>query len=124
MPVRRVLCHEKVEDNRGKVAIQRGPIVYCVEWPDVKDGHVLNLLLPDDQPLVAEFREDLLGGVTAVRGEALGLAWEKPGGPVRNCCPAPIRPAASSHASRAARTITSTSIQAEPIRSIGGACSK
>jgi hypothetical protein len=82
MPVRRVLCHSQVEENVGKVALQRGPIVYCVEWPDVAGGHVLNLLLPDDEPLSATYEDGLLGGVEVVRGKALALRWAEPEGPV------------------------------------------
>lgn len=70
MPVRRVLAHEKVLDNRGRVALERGPIVYCAEGVDNKDGNVLNLVLPDDAELTAEYREDMLNGVLVVRGKA------------------------------------------------------
>src|SRR5262249_3205889 len=55
MPVRRVMANEKVQADHGRVALQRGPIVYCAEWPDNPGGQVRNLLLPDDQPLSAEF---------------------------------------------------------------------
>ena len=48
MPVRRVAAHERVEADRGRVALQRGPIVYAAEWPDNPDGQVRNLVLPDD----------------------------------------------------------------------------
>jgi DUF1680 family protein len=75
MPVRRVLANQKVEDDAGKVALQRGPLVYCVEWPEVKDGHVANLLLSDSEPLTAEFRADLLGGIEVIRGQALSLCY-------------------------------------------------
>jgi DUF1680 family protein len=75
MPVRRVLANHQVADDDGKVALQRGPLVYCVEWPDVKDGHVVNLLLSDDAPLSTEFRADLLGGVQVVRGQAMSLRY-------------------------------------------------
>lgn len=75
MPVRRVLSHENVRENVGKVALQRGPLVYCAEWPDVPDGHVLNLLLPDEMELAVEHRPDLLGGVTVLRGKALATRW-------------------------------------------------
>jgi DUF1680 family protein len=75
MPVRRVLANEQVSDDVGKVALERGPLVYCVEWPDVKDGHVVNLLLPDDAALAAEFRPDLLNGVEVVKGEAWSLRY-------------------------------------------------
>lgn len=70
MPVRRVLAHEKVVDDRGRVAIERGPILYCAEGAD-HGGQVLNLVLPDDVQLTPEHRADLLGGVTVLRGEAL-----------------------------------------------------
>ncbi len=34
MAPRRVVADARVKDTRGKVAIERGPIVYCAEWPD------------------------------------------------------------------------------------------
>jgi len=80
MPVRRVLCHENVEANRGKAALQRGPLVYCAEWPDSPDAHVLNLFLPDDAPLSAERRDDLLGGVTVLTGPAVSLGTARDDG--------------------------------------------
>ena len=47
MPVRRLVAHEKVADDAGRVALQRGPIVYAAEWPDHAGGRVRNLVLPD-----------------------------------------------------------------------------
>jgi hypothetical protein len=73
MPVRRVLCHEDVADNVGKVALERGPIVYCAEWPD-NNGHVLNVVLPDGAKLTSEYRKDMLNGITVVRAKAVGLS--------------------------------------------------
>ncbi|MCJ7778095.1 MAG: glycoside hydrolase family 127 protein, partial [Sedimentisphaerales bacterium] len=78
MPVRRVLSHEKVEANAGKVALQRGPIVYCAEGID-NGGHVLNLLLPDDAKLMVEHKKNLLNGVTVIRGRAVGLSYGEDG---------------------------------------------
>jgi len=78
MPVRRVLSHEKVADNTGKVALQRGPIVYCAEWPD-NDRHVLNLVLADDRKLTTEHRKDTLNGVTVIRGKTVGLSFGEDG---------------------------------------------
>ncbi|UCG59531.1 MAG: glycoside hydrolase family 127 protein [Phycisphaerales bacterium] len=69
MPIRRVIAHEEIKADRGKVALQRGPIVFCLEWPD-NDGKVLNLVIPDDAKLKTEYRPDLLGGVTVIRGKA------------------------------------------------------
>ncbi len=73
MPVRRVVANEKVEADRGRVALMRGPIVYCIEWPDVHGGQVRNLVLPDDKPLASEFRKDLLGGVQVITGSVYHL---------------------------------------------------
>jgi hypothetical protein len=67
MPVQRVLCHQQVAANRGRVALERGPLVYCVEGVD--NGRLADLLLPDDAALTAEHQPDLLGGVTVIRGE-------------------------------------------------------
>jgi DUF1680 family protein len=72
MPVRRVLGHDKVAATTGRVALERGPVVYCAEAVD-NGGGVFNLVLPDDAKLEARDRPDLLGGVTAVRGRAIGL---------------------------------------------------
>jgi DUF1680 family protein len=68
MPVRRVIANESVEDDRDRVAVQRGPIVYCAEWPDNSQGKVLDLALHDDTPLSSEFKPDLLNGITIVKG--------------------------------------------------------
>ena len=40
MPVRRVAANEQVEADRGRVALERGPLVYCAEWPDSPTHHV------------------------------------------------------------------------------------
>lgn len=71
MPVRRVLANPNVRADAGRVALQRGPIVYCAEWPDNPGGKVLDLTLPDNQPLTAEFDPQLLNGVEVIRGHAL-----------------------------------------------------
>ncbi|MDZ7261773.1 MAG: glycoside hydrolase family 127 protein [candidate division KSB1 bacterium] len=70
MPVRRVKAHEKVVADRGKVALQRGPIVYCAEWPDHQDGKVLNLVLDKNAALKTTFKPELLGGVQVITGQA------------------------------------------------------
>jgi uncharacterized protein len=72
MPVRRVLANEKVKADRARVALQRGPIVYCLEWPDNPDGRVRNTLLRDDATIGTREQRDLLGGVVtlATRGRS------------------------------------------------------
>lgn len=70
MPVRRVEAHPKVQDNVGKLAIQRGPIVYCIEGKDQKDGHVFNKYIPKDAKFEAEFIKDTLGGIIQLKSTA------------------------------------------------------
>jgi uncharacterized protein len=79
MPVRRIQANQQVKADIGRVALQRGPIVYCVEWRDNKDGRVRNLLLPDSAKLTAEFNHDLLNGVVTVRGKGESLAYDAEG---------------------------------------------
>lgn len=66
MPVQRVKADERVEADRGRIALMRGPMVYCLESPD-NDGHVRDLYLPESATISAEPRSDLLGGVTILR---------------------------------------------------------
>jgi len=82
MPVRRVVAHAKVADDAGRVALERGPIVFCAEGPDNKDGRVLNLMVPDQAALRSEFRKDLLGGVQVVLGKAVAVVRKEDGTPV------------------------------------------
>jgi DUF1680 family protein len=79
MPVRRVAANEKVAADRGRVALQRGPIVYAAEWPDNPNGKVRNLMLPDDAKLTAEFKPALLNGVTVIKSRAVALAYDAQG---------------------------------------------
>ena len=83
LAVQRILCNEKVEANRGRVALQRGPLVYCVEHPDVSGAEVATLALPDNAALTAKHRGDLLKGVTAISGEAKSVVWKQDGGEKR-----------------------------------------
>jgi DUF1680 family protein len=69
MPVERIAAHPAVREDAGKVALQRGPLVYCLE--EVDNGPNLpDLALPRDAPLTAAFDEALLGGVVTIRGQA------------------------------------------------------
>lgn len=66
MPVRRIISHENVKENLGKVSLQRGPLVYCFEGVD-NNGQVLNLSIPDDVKFEVEFRPELLGGINVLK---------------------------------------------------------
>ncbi|HVP19240.1 MAG TPA: glycoside hydrolase family 127 protein [Spirochaetia bacterium] len=91
MPVRTVACDPRVISNLGKAAVQRGPLVYCVEGRDAAGP--LGSLQLDGQGargarLEAQWRPDLLGGVVAIRGPGFTaipyFAWSNRGaGPMR-----------------------------------------
>jgi uncharacterized protein len=74
MPVRRLAAHPKVKADEGQLAIQRGPIVYCVEQYDQK-APVGLLFLSADAELKAVADKRLFGGVTVIKGFA-GVAAE------------------------------------------------
>src|SRR5262249_15693243 len=71
--VERVYADPRVKADVGRVALQRGPVVYCLEGVD-NGGQVRNLTLPPEAKLSSAFRKDLLGGVTVVTGDALAAA--------------------------------------------------
>ena len=69
MAVRRVIANEALKDDIGKVALQRGPIMYCAEWVD-NNGRAANIVLPPSTVFNAEFKPSLLNGVMILRSEA------------------------------------------------------
>jgi DUF1680 family protein len=71
MPARRVIANDTVADDRGKAAIQRGPVVYAVEAAD-NGGRALDIVLPLDATLKGEFRKDLLNGLEVVTAQVNG----------------------------------------------------
>ncbi|MCR2823072.1 glycoside hydrolase family 127 protein [Lederbergia panacisoli] len=69
MPVERIKAHPQVRENAGKVALQRGPIVYCIE--EVDNGPNLpNIFLPKSSDTEMFFDSSLLGGVTIIKAQA------------------------------------------------------
>ncbi len=72
MLIRRVVAHDSVKADVGRVALERGPIAFCAEWPDHDGGHVRNLLLHDDTNLTTEFFSDRLNGIQVIQGKAVG----------------------------------------------------
>ena len=71
MPARRIVAHAGVKDDEGRVALQRGPLVYALEAIDNGD-HALDLVIPRAAPLRSRFRADLLNGVEVINGEGEG----------------------------------------------------
>jgi uncharacterized protein len=64
METRRVKADSRVKDNIGKVALMRGPMIYCVEWPDFESKRVLKSCICHLKvELKTTFKPDFLGGV-------------------------------------------------------------
>jgi uncharacterized protein len=68
MPVERIEAHPRVQADAGRVALQRGPIVFGLEGVD--NAGNLSITLPADPQLRAAFRPELLGGITVITGRA------------------------------------------------------
>jgi len=82
MPVRKIAAHDRVRDNRGRLALERGPLVYCLEWPD-NGGGALHVIVPDKAALKGEYRPSLLNGVEVITGQAQALVRAQDGVSVR-----------------------------------------
>jgi DUF1680 family protein len=68
--IHRVVANSNVEADKNKVALERGPIVYCLEGVDNPDMYG-NLILPDDVHLSANFEKNKLSGVIVITGEEI-----------------------------------------------------
>jgi DUF1680 family protein len=66
MPAERVYAHPAVIMDAGRVALRRGPLVYCIEEGDNPGGFVQRLKIGRDAPLAALPRPDLFGGIVTI----------------------------------------------------------
>jgi DUF1680 family protein len=66
MEVRRIVSIDSVKQDRDRVALQYGPVVYCVEGAD-NAGNVAGLVIPSHTTFTTEYRPDLLGGVNIIQ---------------------------------------------------------
>lgn len=69
MEIRMIKANPKIQADKGKIALQRGPLVYCLEWPDNK-GKILNFVVDSAAGFNAEYQSDLLNGITTIKGTA------------------------------------------------------
>ncbi|MCB0799123.1 MAG: glycoside hydrolase family 127 protein [Bacteroidales bacterium] len=70
MPVRTVIADERVKEDEGKMAVQRGPLMFCAEWPDNADDQVLGLVVDEKPEFTTEYRADLLNGTQVIATKA------------------------------------------------------
>jgi hypothetical protein len=69
MEIRTVIANQHLNDDIGKIALQRGPLIYCAEWID-NNGKTSNIILPASTNFTSVYRGDLLNGVTVLNAEA------------------------------------------------------
>jgi hypothetical protein len=74
MPVQKVAANPTVENDRGKLAYQRGPLVYCFEDKDNNNGWLFDNFASSETPVETTFEENLLGGVVtlSMKGNKVG----------------------------------------------------
>jgi DUF1680 family protein len=94
MIARLVEANPLVEENLGQVAVQRGPVVYCLESTDLPaDTRMNGVVIPADIGLRARYDQRLLGGVVLLEGRALARpSGDWAGTLYRDFQPAPARP--------------------------------
>jgi len=81
MTAQLIEAHPLVEETRNQVALRRGPLVYCLESTDLLDGaDIVEIAISPKAKFNSHFLPDLLGGITALKGQALCLPggnWDK-----------------------------------------------
>lgn len=78
MEPRTLKAHSAVEADRGKVAIEQGPVVYCAEWPD-SDFSVLSVILNKKPEFTVENKPELLYGINMIHTYAQVLSYDTRG---------------------------------------------
>jgi DUF1680 family protein len=68
MEVKRVKANEKLKDDEGKVALQRGPFIYCVESVD-NGGRAANIIVPSHTSFTTKYQPQMLNGVTVLQAD-------------------------------------------------------
>jgi DUF1680 family protein len=67
MEVQKVLANSNVKDDKNRFALERGPIMFCLEGPDNKDATVQNIVVDKNAVINAVYKPDMLNGVTVLQ---------------------------------------------------------
>jgi len=78
MEARTVKANQAVEADRGKIAVERGPIVYCAEWPD-NDFNIFSIIMNKKPVFNIETKPDLLYGINTIQTGAQSLSYDTQG---------------------------------------------
>ena len=66
---KKVIAIDSISEDRNKISLQRGPLMYCFEHPD-NDGMVNNIYIPDNIQFSNNFENNLLGGIMKLEADA------------------------------------------------------
>jgi DUF1680 family protein len=78
MPVHKVKAMDSVKDDIGKIAMQRGPLVYCAEWVD-NDNRTGNLILPENALFTTRYEPGMLNGIVTLQTDGQRVAVDPAG---------------------------------------------
>ena len=78
MEARTVKANAVVEADRGKIAVERGPIVYCAEWPD-NDFNIFSIIMNKKPEFKIENKPDLLYGINTIQTDAQSMSYDTQG---------------------------------------------
>lgn len=78
MEPRTVVANNKVEADRGRIAVERGPIVYCAEFPD-NDFEVLSAFMNQNPKFTEKYSSDKLYGIVELSTDAQVLSYDDKG---------------------------------------------
>ncbi len=78
MEVRTVKANQLVEADRGKISVERGPLVYCAEWPD-NDFSIQSVIMNKKPVFTVEKKSDLLYGIDMIKTDAQTLNYDDKG---------------------------------------------
>jgi uncharacterized protein len=70
MPIERIVANPRVRQDAGCIALQRGPVVYCLEQTD-NGKELANVVIPHDSKLVTQIDQSLFGGISVIKGDAV-----------------------------------------------------
>ena len=78
MEVRTVKANQLVEADRGKISVERGPLVYCAEWPD-NDFSIQSVIMNKKPVFKVEKKSNLLYGIDMIQTDAQTLNYDDKG---------------------------------------------
>ena len=67
MDTKKIMAADSVKSDIGRFALQRGPIVYCLESPDNKDSAVMNIVVDTSAAIEAVYEPGILNGVMQLK---------------------------------------------------------